>query len=129
VLTNPGVTRCEVHRTVHHAGVLCGRVQVFFSAAALCAVSSESSDDDGEYGKNETSAWCLEIWAAAHLLFMGFPHVLDGVHGRQARGGGGGRESVPMSAGYLILRVREWTLVMLGGRRCSRCSEHPSKAT
>ena len=62
---------------------------------------------------NETSAWCLEIWAAAHLLFMGFLMYWTATMGAKPEAEAHA-ESVPMSVGYLIIRVGEWTMVMLG---------------
>jgi hypothetical protein len=87
---------------------------VFFAAAALCFVVGlgDGADDDYTYEDERASA-CMVIWFGANSTILGclafWVWVMRTKPVEEAQA-----QSVPMCVSYLIVRVGEWTMVMLG---------------
>jgi hypothetical protein len=87
---------------------------VFFAGAALCYVAGPGggADDDYKYD-DETASACMFIWFTANVTMLGSLALWVGIMGakpvEEAQA-----QSVPMCVSYLITRVGEWTMVMLG---------------
>jgi len=87
---------------------------VFFVAAAICHVAGPGGgSDDGYSFDDDTASVCVFIWFAANIMMLGslafWVWIIGNKPVEEAHS-----QSVPMCVTYLIIRVGEWTMVMLG---------------
>ena len=85
---------------------------VFFAAAALCFVAGPGGGADDGYD-DETVSACMLIWFGANVTLLGSLAFWVWIMGKKTVEEAHS-QSVPMCVTYLIVRVGEWTMVMLG---------------
>jgi uncharacterized membrane protein len=85
---------------------------VFFAAAALCFISGPGGGADDGY-EDETASACMLIWFGANVTLLGSLAFWVWIMGKKPVEEAHS-QSVPMCVTYLIIRVGEWTMVMLG---------------
>ena len=87
---------------------------VFFAGAALCHVAGPGGGaDDGYSFDDDTASACVNIWLGANVVMLGSLALWVWIIGKKPVEEAHSL-SVPMCVTYLIIRVGEWTMVMLG---------------